>query len=445
MYLKGTLSRPVLCGLVGILAILFSGSLVAQGILSLSEARQMAVDYDQFVRSAKEDVQASADRVKEAKTRFYPVLDFEGDYLYLNYPRTIRGEMTGTGEDVEIQVRDNASIGTNLYQPFYMGNTIKNNYLLSQLGETASIQQREIVTADIILETDLRYWRVVSRNERLNLARENLLLYEELVNNIQDRFEQGVANRNELLQAQVRLNDAELRLLQATDDLAIARMQLNQIIGRDVTESTQVVDSVTFDPINLDASTIFERAYSQREELQLRETDILAENTTLDLIKGEYGPQFGGALSTYVRHPNQFVETEFQFMWDASLRLLFPIVHWGEKKYRVSAQNHQIEISKLMRDKEKDLVTLEVQENYYLTTEAIRRVELTRLSLIQATENLRLSGDSYRVGVVTILDYLQAQASWQEAYSQYIDSKLLYEYSESRFLRSVGELDLNSN
>ena len=59
----------------------------------------------------------------------------------------------------------------------------------------------------------------------------------------------------------------------------------------------------------------------------------------------------------------------------------------------------------------------------------------------QAKENLRVSEDQYEVGMENLTNLLEAQAQWQQAWSEWVDAKAALKLCESEYLKAIGKLE----
>ena len=84
---------------------------------------------------------------------------------------------------------------------------------------------------------------------------------------------------------------------------------------------------------------------------------------------------------------------------------------------------------------------LEISGNRFKLTDAQTRVNLTRSALAQTEENLKVSRDQYDVGMETLTNLLEAQAQWQQAWSDWVDAKAALRLREAEYLKSIGKLD----
>ena len=98
------------------------------------------------------------------------------------------------------------------------------------------------------------------------------------------------------------------------------------------------------------------------------------------------------------------------------------------------------EMSQLKKEEMTQMMLLEIARARYNIEDCHTRVILTRKSLSQAEENLTVSKNQYEVGLETITNYMEAQAQWQKAWSDWIDAKAELRLSETRYLKATGRL-----
>ena len=67
------------------------------------------------------------------------------------------------------------------------------------------------VTNNIIYDADVYYWNKVARQEMVTVTKEFKESVATLVEVVKDRVEEEYSDRNDLLMAEVKLNDAEYR------------------------------------------------------------------------------------------------------------------------------------------------------------------------------------------------------------------------------------------
>ena len=52
-----------------------------------------------------------------------------------------------------------------------------------------------------------------------------------------------------------------------------------------------------------------------------------------------------------------------------------------------------------------------------------------------------MSRDQYEVGMENLTNLLEAQAQWQQAWSDWVDAKASLKLSETEYLKAIGKLE----
>ncbi len=78
------------------------------------------------------------------------------------------------------------------------------------------------------------------------------------------------------------------------------------------------------------------------------------------------------------------------------------------------------EMSRLNKERLGEMMRLEIAGSRFKLNDAQTRIRLTESALEQAKENLRVSEDQYEVGMENLTNLLEAQAQWQQAWSEWV-------------------------
>ena len=97
-------------------------------------------------------------------------------------------------------------------------------------------------------------------------------------------------------------------------------------------------------------------------------------------------------------------------------------------------------MTQLNLEKSAQLMELEVASTRFNIKDAQKRIEMCRDALAQAKENLRISQAEYEIGTESLSNLLEAQAQWQDAWSQWVDAKAILQLSETEYLKAIGRL-----
>lgn len=435
---------------------------IGQEKLSLQESRKLALEYNQRIKIAEELISESQSNVKFAYTHFLPNLSAEGSYSYLHdiddisFPGSFLptassldeaklGNFTGTsdvyfpGLNLEMGNIDYYSANLILSQPIYAGGKVRSNYNMAKLGADLSVFNRKLEASDVILETDEAYWNLVSVRERVKVAEKYVEMLNQLVTDLKNAFDLELTTKNEMLKAQVQLNQAKLDLFRIKNALVLSQMALCQVIGRDLKSEISASDTIIFVENKHVETNFIQKAMQQRPEILMLgkqvEIDRQEEKSTL----ANYLPQLGvGASYGYTSKIENLMDSRQNLSVQASLKV--PIFHWNERKHKLASKKYQTKQRELQLDRTKDLVSLEVQQAYFNLQEAYEQNKLAEISMNQAEENVSITRNSFYEGLANATEMLDAQAFWQQAHTELIDAKINFKLKESGFLKAIGEL-----
>ncbi|MBW6534281.1 MAG: TolC family protein, partial [Mariniphaga sp.] len=242
------------------------------------------------------------------------------------------------------------------------------------------------------------------------------------------------------LKVQVELNKAKLNLQKAKNGLELSRMDLCRVTGLPFSTAIMAVDTVV--SVSPPAEVIpSEENVNQRPEYRLMQKNIELEEQNIRMAKADFLPTAG--IQAGYNHIGgiDFGGTDFS---NTSLNLLasvkIPLFHWGEGVKKINAAKIDKEIKELELEKNKQLLQLEAEQAWLNLQLARERIQMNETALEQAEENLRVTSDNFEVGMETITEMLMAQTSWQQAYSELIDSKTDFKMKETAWLKATGKL-----
>lgn len=340
---------------------------------------------------------------------------------------------------LQLSLRGVYSAGIQLEQPVYMGGKVRTAHRMAKSGEDIATENVRYNCSEVLLETEQAYWQLLRVKEQVLAAMKYREVVNELLKNLKDAERVGMTTSNDVLKAQVRYNEAELMLQKAQNGQVLARMNLCRLIGLDLQTDVNLRDTLTetVDPKiwSLDS------AVSQRPDYNMLVHEVDLKERQVALNRSDFLPQVGvsagygysGGLKL-----NGDDESGAAFMAMAAVKI--PVFHWGEGRNKVRSARMDEEVSRLNLEKSAELMHLEIASSRFGLKDAQTRVEMARNALSQARENLKISTDQYQVGMENLTSLLEAQAQWQEAWSQWIDVKALLHIGESAYLKAIGKL-----
>jgi outer membrane protein TolC len=398
----------------------------------LEEFRELAIRQNNNVKAADQNILIAEAQKKQADANGKFTIDGSATGFYFGKPlNTVLPEY-------------GVSPGINFNQSIYSGGKNQLGRKAATLTVNIQTERRTLTTSDVLYNTEVTYWQVVSAKEQIKLAEQSHKQLTALVTDINNQYIAGLTYKNDLLRARVQQNQNELSLRQAKDALTLAELNLAQLTGLSDSVEFAVSDSIsgTFD--SLQTSDLTVRAQSLRSEILIQEKTLASARIQERIYKGDLLPSVSLGISGVTAFGKQGINPENNGNTLATyyglLTVNVPIFGWGKRTEKVKEQQYRIQAQEYQLKESKEIITVQVQQSVLQVNQSARRVKLAELSLTQAEENLRLSTDRLKAGTIVGKDVLDAQTIWQQAYSNVIESKVGYRIAEANLKRTLGEL-----
>lgn len=409
--------------------ILISQSTMAQQVLTLEEARKMALEQNKKIKHAQYNIDAARAVQDGTEGLNKPAID--GSVAAFHVGKPLSNLLPSVGVSPSLTVT----------QPIYAGGKIRLGQSAAAKGVEIQEKQKTLTETEVLLNVDKAYWQIVNVNEKIKLANKFKALLESLDKELTNSFDAGMIYKNDLLRVQVQRNETELNIVKASDGLFLAKMNLAQIIGApadsDLTPGDSVIGSFESLP-----SQSFESAVDSRPEIELLKNVLQAQELQKKMLQADFKPTVGVLAGGFVGFGKKMnIETGGNTMasYFGMLSVNIAIWDWGQKASKVKEQGFKIRAQQLQMEETKELLSLEIRNAYLQLNQAAKRIQLSGASLQQAEENLRLSNDRFKAGTVTGQDVLEAQTLWAQANSNIIDAQIEYKVSEAVYKKAIGE------
>lgn len=241
----------------------------------------------------------------------------------------------------------------------------------------------------------------------------------------------GVADRDDVLRAEVYLSEAREALVMAEEAELAALARLNTVLGRNASLPLEVVNRSSDPPLPASLVGSLEAAVAQRREVRIAQEAVAAAQQGRRAVVGEFLP------SIQVRGSVGYVDGQNVLKgWQegAGIHLNQAIYHGGRQKGELETADGEILEAAANAQSILDNITLEVTLAYRSATAARRRIALAEPAVAEARENLRLVRDKYRNGNATPTDIVDAETALTRARQRL--SSATYEY-----LAALARLD----
>ncbi len=367
--------------------------------------------------------------------------------MFTNLSAPLAQALDGVGSSVRQSFRTNnrnmMGASVMVTQPIYMGGAITAANRLADLGEKMSATKYELARQTTIYDIDQAYWLVVSVKHKERLARNYLELVKKFDSDVDKMFNEGVATRADALQVDVKVNEAEMQVMQAEDGVALAKMLLCQLCGMPCEENITLADE---DTENL-ALPMYDEGrevtnYDNRPEVQMLQTAVDMTKASTKLARATYLPQVMATGGYLVTNPNLYngFEKKFAGTWNVGVMLRVPIWNWNEGAYKVRATKAATQIAQMELADATEKITLQVSQCRFKVKEANRKYNVAIKNVEKADENLRCANLGFAEGVIPITDVMAAQTAWMQAQTLKVEAEIEARLSAVALKKALGEL-----
>ena len=159
-----------------------------------------------------------------------------------------------------------------LSQPIYTGGGIRANYQKARKEKELASNESNRIKSNTLHDADIYYWNAVAQHELVFVAQAFRTSIQQLVDVVHHRVEVEYIDRNDLLMAEVKLNDADFQLLQTRDNAEIARLALNSFAGVNPSDTLPIDHSVIALKQFIPLSDAIDNAITSRPEYRIAQT-----------------------------------------------------------------------------------------------------------------------------------------------------------------------------
>ena len=239
----------------------------------------------------------------------------------------------------------------------------------------------------IVRDVIENYYKLANAKEALRISNDNVTVQEKLYQNTQSKFKLGVVSKQDVLKAEIGLNDAKVKAETAENMYINARMGFNIKFGYDLMQNIIITDTLEEAPISdISLNDAINSALSNRNEIRRAAFNLKMSELSLR----ETGNTISSSSAKYL---------------EAAARLM-------------GAQTASEVAPKT--------VEMDVRSKYLNMTQKKSEIELGKLSVSNAKETYRLANLQYDAGMATLTDTQQAQLGAYQAELAYYSTLLEY-------------------
>jgi outer membrane protein len=420
----------------------FSAKITAQEMLPKEQAILLTLENNFDIKVASNFLQMAENNAQILNSGFLPIITgIAGvEYSNQNQEATFQSGEVGAIRGAETD-RYNASV--NLDYTIFDG--LGRRYTYKSLKEQRDLSQLEV--RETIEVTMLQLFTVYYEVARLT---ENVSVLEETLSNTKDRlkraeyqFEYGQTSRLEVLNAQVDITTDSVNLMNARQQLANAKRDLNVVMNTDLERQIKVDTMVKF--VNtLVIETFLKEAEANNVTLLQAEQNIKVSDYNKKASKAVFLPSLG-LTGTYGWNEGNFPETNFlasstSYGFTGGLNLTWNLFDGGRGITNVKNAKIEYDNQVLLKEQLKVQVKRNIANAYGNYQNRLAIFHLQQQNVITTQNNFERSNEQYKIGQISSLELRQAQINLLNAQTTKNLAKYEAKLAELEVLQLTGQL-----
>lgn len=433
--------------LLALLLFSFAAGAQEKRTLGLDEAIDLGLKNSKVLKNDQAKIDEANAALKEATEKKLPSASVSGSYLRLNsanFDLKTKSSNGGSGSNDQPAVNQAMYGIVNLSMPVFQGGKIRYGIESAQFLQKATLLDAEAQKDEVIQNTIEAFANLFKANTAVKLVNENLQQSRERERELGNMEKNGLLARNDLLKAQLQTSNVELSLLDAQNNLSMANLNMNLMLG--LPPETQLVLDTSGIEKKFDMRVMedfVQEAYKNRKDVSALDYRKKAAESSVRSTLAEKYPSLqvtGGYIAADV--PHVFSVTNAV---NLGLGLSYNISSLWKNKSKVQQAEARVKQYNLQQSILDDNIRLQVSRNYLSLISYRKKIDVYARAVEQANENYRIVNNKFKNSLATLSDLLEADVAKLQASMSYTLARADAFVAYNKLLQSAGLLSTDRN
>jgi outer membrane protein len=402
--------------------------------LTLEDAIKIALENSNQVKLAQLEILKSDEKLVEARSALIPRISASGSYSrYLKKPVLFLppdspfGRMTGGVIEIGF---DNSYLGAiSLQMPLFSWNLYAG--IRSALkGKSLAEQAYKSVTLKTIADVKKAFYGALLARENYKITKMRVDLAQDNLKNVEKMYRQGIASEYDYISAQVQYQNLLPLLIQAENNLELAKNALKLVLGIDVKEDIEIEGEMKVDSlIGVDYASSLKDLYEKNPDLKQAELQVELSREIVSLeVSGHLPSLFLTGNLQYQAQANDFNFNQYRWIRTTfiGLQIQIPIFNGFGTQARVDQAQASFQQAIERLNFTKQALENELKNTIYRIEQSGRRIESQKRAVELAELGYKIARKRFESGVGTQLEVSNAEVNLAQARLNYLQA--IYDY-----------------
>lgn len=431
-----------------LIIILLASSLFAQEkILTLKESLEIGLQNSKDLKISRSKLNYANSKLSEINSQFLPQFKLLGNYTRLSDnipPFEVTMPFSPNPIRISEPILNNYTFKFGFSQPLFTGFKLQSLRSSAELNLNASEQDYSKEGNEAAFNIYSAYWNYYKTDEIKKVIAQTLHQIENHLKDTRNFFENGLISKNDMLKLEVQYSNTKLMLIEAENNLELARIAFNRAIGIELTSQTKVAaseQSLNYEKYQL--ADIIDEAQNNRKELKSLSYRFEASKEGVSAAKSNWLPSIYLTGNYYYSNPNprfQPAKDEFNSNWDVGVTLSWDVWNWGMTSSQISqAEQTKIQLETNL-DQLKENIQMEVYSNYLNLIKTEEKVKVNKEALDQSLENYRITSEKYNTQLATSTDLIDSETLKLQAETNLKTAEVDFQIAKVKLEKSLGRV-----
>lgn len=451
-------------------ALCLAGAARAQEPLNLDKAIGLALEQNQMLRGASQDLEAAHWGKLNAVTNFLPKVEIASSVTKIDQETNARANaaidfikasagMFGIPQSYLANIQPFAYLNTyattvTVVQPLYNGGAEALGVRAADAQSDRSDYSFEDAQQDVVARVKISYYTVLKAQELVTLAQESSARTARYLESTRRRADVGQRTRTDVQRWEVQQASSEGALINAQNFLAAAKLQLNEVMGVGLNKEFALEKVLPADSTDESTASLVPLLHQAapgpdpevtpdlleaHPSMKVMETNLRLADLGIQKSWVNFQPRINFAFQ-YGWEKNGTLRLDGYRPWAASLTVSLPIFsgfsdYTNMQKARYEYKRTEAQVESFRRG------LLMQARNAEMNVRAARqRIEIARKGKGQALDVLNSVTRRYETGGASNVDLIDVQTAYTSARTDYISAVYDYYIAGVQLARATGTI-----
>ncbi len=407
----------------------------AQQVWSLEKCINYALDNNIKIKQGAIATEYQKNQLQQTKFSRLPSLNGQTSQN-MNFGRSLTYE--NTYKDINSS-ETNFGLGVSL--PVFQGFQISNNISKLELDLQASVEDLSKAKSDISVNIASTFLEILFAKDLVLVSSNQLDITRLQIKQINEKVEAGSLAKGNLLDIEAQAAGEELNLVNAKNQLQLAKLKLAQLLELSLKESFDI-ETPSFPEISAQASIVaanevYNAALLTRPEIKGADLRFQSSKFQLKMAQGLQYPTVNLYANVYDTYNNKYTDRDGKNIAfsdqlknnqrkGVGLQMNIPIFNKFQTKYQIDNARLQVLNTGLELEGAKKLLRSDVETAQTNAIAALNRFTSNQKAVSAMREAFRYSSEKFAVGLVNTIEYNTAKTKLSKSESDLLQAK--YEF-----------------